>query len=120
MLTLYLDLCFNDLICPTSKLPNVIIFPMGGVHYNVCHSKSMVQKLSFLCGSIATNDKPVLLTIEGKWFETIVHMTKFEFLDLPRPKQVQLFISIVYHICPYRFLRRHPIIYPTSENQFES
>jgi hypothetical protein len=44
MLTLYLDLCFNDLLCPTSELSNVIIFPMGGVHHNVCCSKSIAQK----------------------------------------------------------------------------
>jgi hypothetical protein len=52
------------------------------------------KKLSFLRGSIATNVELVLLTIEGKWFEAIVHMTKFEFLDLPHPKQIKLFISI--------------------------
>jgi hypothetical protein len=54
----------------------------------------MVQKLSFLHGSIATNDKPVLLTIEAKWLETIVHMTESKFLDLPFLKQVRLLISI--------------------------
>jgi hypothetical protein len=55
----------------------------------MCHSKSIVQKLNFICGSIATNDELVLLTIEGKWFETIVHMiTKSKFLDLLHPKQV--------------------------------
>jgi hypothetical protein len=36
----------------------------------------------------------VLLTIEGKWFEVIMHMIEFEFLDLPCLKQVQLFICI--------------------------
>jgi hypothetical protein len=36
----------------------------------------------------------MLLTIEGKWLETIVHMTKSEFLNLPHPNQVQLLISI--------------------------
>jgi hypothetical protein len=58
---------------------------MSGVHCNACCPKSMVQKLSFLHGSIATNDELVLLTIEGKWFEAIVHMTKSKFLDLPHP-----------------------------------
>jgi hypothetical protein len=46
----------------------------------------MVQKLNFLHGSIATNDEPMLLTIDDKWFEIIVHMIKSEFLDLPHPK----------------------------------
>jgi hypothetical protein len=39
----------------------------------------------------------MLLTIEGKWLEAIVHMTKSKFLDLPCPKQVQFFISIYIH-----------------------
>jgi hypothetical protein len=107
-------------VCVNCHVANVIIFPMGGVHCNVCHSKSMVQKLDFFCGSIATNDKHVLLIIKGKWLEAIVHMTISEFLDLPRPKQIQLLISIIYHICPCWLLRNHPIIYPTSKNQFES
>jgi hypothetical protein len=64
-----------------------------GVHYNIC-SKSIVQKLGFLHGSIATKDEPILLIIEGKWLEVIMHMSKFEFMDLPCPKQVQLLISI--------------------------
>jgi hypothetical protein len=36
----------------------------------------------------------MLLTIEGKWLEAIMHVIESEFLDLPSPKQVQLFISI--------------------------
>jgi hypothetical protein len=48
---------------------------MGGVYCNDCCSKSMVQKLSFLPGSFVTNDELVLMTIESKWFEAIVHMT---------------------------------------------
>ncbi len=35
----------------------------------------------FLHASIITNDGPMLLIIEGKWLETILHMTKFEFLN---------------------------------------
>jgi len=62
-----------------------------------CCSKSTVQKLSFLHGSITTNDEPTILIIEGKWLEAILHMTKYEFLDLPYPKQVQLLISICIH-----------------------
>jgi len=75
---------------------DVIIFPMGGVHCNAC-SKSTIQKLGFFCGSIATNDELVLLTIENKWFKAIVHMKKSKFLDLSCPKQVQLVISICIH-----------------------
>jgi hypothetical protein len=36
----------------------------------------------------------MLLIIEGKWLEVIVHMTKFEFLDLFHPKQVLISICI--------------------------
>jgi len=57
----------------------------------------MVQNLSFFRGSIVTNDEPMLWTIKGKCLETIVHMKEFEFLNLPRPKQVQLLISICIH-----------------------
>jgi hypothetical protein len=71
----------------------VIICSMGDVHYNVYCSKSKVHKLGF----IATNDRPILFTIERKWLEIIVLITKFEFLNLAHSKQVQLFISI--HVC---------------------
>jgi hypothetical protein len=76
---------------------DVTISPTYGVYCNACCSKSTIQKLGFVRGFITTNDEFVLLTIEGKWFETIVHMTESEFLDLPCPKQVQLFISIRIH-----------------------
>jgi hypothetical protein len=66
----------------------IIICSTCNVHYNVCHSKSKVHKLGFLRGSIATNDGPILLTIEGKCFEVTMYLTKFEFLNLAHPKQV--------------------------------
>ncbi len=80
-------------ICVNCHVANIIIFPMGGVHCNTCHSKSTIEKLGYSRGFITTNDELVLLTIEGKWLETIMHMTKFEFLDLFHSKQVQFFIS---------------------------
>jgi hypothetical protein len=49
---------------------DVIISSMGGVHYNACHSKSMVQKLGLFHGSIVINDELMLLIIEGKWLES--------------------------------------------------
>lgn len=61
-----------------SHVTNVIICSMSDVYYNVCHSKSKVHESSFLPSSIVTNDGPILLSIEGKWFEVIMHMTKFE------------------------------------------
>jgi hypothetical protein len=64
---------------------DAIISPMGDVHCNAYHSKSTIQKLRFLHGSIVINDEPMLLPIESKWLEAIVHMTKSEFLDLPHP-----------------------------------
>ncbi len=75
-------------ICGTCHVLDVIISPMGGVYCNDCCSKSMVQNLGFFHGSIVTNDEPMLLTIENKWFEAIVHMIEFEFLDLLHPIQI--------------------------------
>jgi hypothetical protein len=48
----------------------VIISSTNVVHYNVHHSKSMVQKLGFSHGSIAINDELILLIIEGEWLES--------------------------------------------------
>jgi hypothetical protein len=81
-------------VCANCHVANVIISPTSGVHYNTYCSKSTIQKLSFFHGSIATKDELVLLTIEGKWFEAIVHMTKFEFLNSFHPKQVKFPILI--------------------------
>jgi hypothetical protein len=53
-------------VCENCHIVDVIISPMGSVHCNVHHSKSTIQKLGFLRGSIATNDEHVLLIIEGK------------------------------------------------------
>jgi hypothetical protein len=84
-------------ICGNCHVANVAIYATNGVYYNICYSKSTVQKLAFLCDSIVTNDELVLLTIEGKWLEPIMHMIKFEFLDLLHLKQMQFIISIHIH-----------------------
>jgi hypothetical protein len=84
-------------VCEICHIVGVIIFPIGNVHCNACCSKSTIQKLGFLHGSIATNDECILLTIKGKWLETIMHMTESKFLDLLHAKQVQLLISIRIH-----------------------
>jgi hypothetical protein len=47
-------------LCENCHVANVIISPTSDVHYNACHSKSIVQKLGFLHGSIAINDEYVL------------------------------------------------------------
>jgi hypothetical protein len=57
-------------ICGNCHIADVIISSMGNVHYNACHSKSMVQKLGFFHGSIAINDELMLSIIEGKWLES--------------------------------------------------
>jgi hypothetical protein len=84
-------------VCGNCHIVDVTISPTGGVYYNVCCSKSTIQKLGIVHGSIVTNNEHVLLIIEDKWLEVIVHMTKFKFLDLLHSKQVQLFISIHIH-----------------------
>ncbi len=53
-------------VCENCHVANVTISPTSSVYYNICHSKSIVQKLGFFRGSIATNDEHVLLTIKGK------------------------------------------------------
>ncbi len=119
-----LHLHFKKYVC---HVVDIIISPTGDVHCDTCHSKSMVQKLGFLHGSIITNDELLLLTIEGKWLEAIVHMIESNFFNLACPKEIQLLISIrihgkfliIEHIYPCWFSRKHPIIYPTSGNQFE-
>jgi hypothetical protein len=53
-------------LCEICHVVDVIICSTNDVHCNACHSKSNVNKLGFLQCSIATNDGPILLTIEGK------------------------------------------------------
>ncbi len=57
-------------ICGNCHVVDVIIFLTSGVHYNACHSKSMVQKIGFFHGSIAINDELMLFIIESKWLES--------------------------------------------------
>ncbi len=60
-------------LCGNCHVVDVIIRSTTDVHCNVCNSKSNVH-ICFFHGSIAT--------IEGKWHDEILRMTKFEFLDL--------------------------------------
>jgi len=73
-------------VCANFHVVDITISLTCGVYCNAYRSKSMIQKLGFFPGSIVTNDELVLLTIEGKWLETIVHMTKSKFLDITCPK----------------------------------
>jgi len=66
-------------VCGNCHIADVIISPMGSVHYNPCCSKSTIQKSCFLHDSITTNDEHALLTIKAKWFEVIMHMMESEF-----------------------------------------
>jgi hypothetical protein len=84
-------------VCANFHVVDVTIFPTSGVYYNICHSKSTIKKLGFFRGSITTNDEHVLLIVESKRLEAIVHTKKSIFLDIPRPKQLQLLISIHIH-----------------------
>jgi mRNA-degrading endonuclease HigB of HigAB toxin-antitoxin module len=80
--------------CSNRRFTNIIILLTSDVHCNVRHSKPKDLKSGFLCATIPTNEKHMLLTIEGKWLKTIVHMIKFTFLALPHHKQVSLLVSI--------------------------
>jgi hypothetical protein len=46
-------------VCGNCHVANVTISSTSGVYCNVYHSKSIVQKLDFLYGSIVTNDEHV-------------------------------------------------------------
>ncbi len=85
-------------VCGNCHVANVTISPLGGVYCNVFHSKSMVQKLGFLCGFITTNDEPMLLTIDNKWLEAIIHMIEFEFLDLFRPNKFNSLVQFTFMV----------------------
>ncbi len=82
-------------VCENCHVMDVIISPTcGNLSFKINSSISFL----FFCGSITANDEPMLLTIEGKWFETIMHiMTKSRFLYVFHPKQVQLFILVDIH-----------------------
>jgi hypothetical protein len=86
-------------VCENCHVANVTFKSLiSGVYYNVCHSKSIIQKLNFRCGSIVTNDELVLLIIKGKWLEALVHMIEYEFLNLLLLKQVQLLIQFSFMV----------------------
>jgi hypothetical protein len=70
---------------------------IGEMHCNACNLKSNVYKSNFFCGTIATNDKPLLMIIEGKSLEAIVHMIEFALFNLLCFKQDQLLVSIEIH-----------------------
>lgn len=72
--------CPLQKVCGNYHVANVIIFPINNAHCNAYCMKSKAQKLDFLHGSIATNNKLMLLTIEGKWLKAIVHMARMHSL----------------------------------------
>ncbi len=63
-------------VCENCHVIDVTISPTSG---DYCIDYCI--KLGFLHGSIAINDELVLLTIEGKWLEAIVHVMESKFLD---------------------------------------
>jgi mRNA-degrading endonuclease HigB of HigAB toxin-antitoxin module len=66
-------------VCDNRRVANIIISLTSDVHCNVCRSKPKDVKYGFLCATILTSKKHMLLTIEGKWLKTIVHMIEFTF-----------------------------------------
>ncbi len=66
----------------------------GDAHCNVCVVKTTIKKVGFLRASIVpTIGEPIFSTIEGKWLEVVVGMSKVNFFVQPCPKQVQLLIK---------------------------
>ncbi len=74
-------------------LDTIVSTTNDDVNCNVCHGKTTIKKARYLCASIATTEDPIILTIEGKWIKGVVHMLETNFLILPHPKEVQLFIK---------------------------
>jgi hypothetical protein len=111
-------------VCENCHVMDVIISPTCGVHCNLSFKINSSIFFLFFCGSITTNDEPMLLTIEGKWFETIMHIMTNICVSSKTSSTLHFNwysrqILIVTQICLYRLSRRHPTIYSTSENQFE-
>jgi hypothetical protein len=83
-------MCVDGFTSFLIDLPFFHIFPMfmfvfitffkKHILFYFLDDQSVVQKLGFFHGSIVTNDEPMLLAIDGKWFEIIVHMIESEFL----------------------------------------
>jgi hypothetical protein len=90
---------------------DVIICSMGDVHYNVCCSKSKAHKLGFLWGSIATNDEPILFTIEGKWLEIIVHITSLNSWIWPIQNKFNSSFQFVF-VVNFNYRPHLPILVP--------
>ncbi len=80
--------------CGNYCVTDIIIFFTNNAHCNVCCSKFKVKKSSMFHGFIATKNELMLITIDDKLLEAIIHMFKATFLNLPHLKQVQLFVSI--------------------------
>jgi hypothetical protein len=76
-------------------MSNIVVATMNGnVHCNMYGVKTTIKKVGFLRASIApTIGNHVPFTIEGKWFEAMVGMSKADFFVQPHPKQVQLLIK---------------------------
>ncbi len=72
----------------------IVAITNGDAHCNVCAVKTTIKKVDFLWASIVpTIGDSIFSTIEGKWLEVVVGMSKVDFFVQPCPKQIQLLIK---------------------------
>jgi len=96
-------------MCGNFHVLKIIKYLIGNEHCNVYYSKSKVHKsMPLLHGSIIMNDERLLITIDGKWLEAFVHITKATFLNLPCLIQIELHFNS--HLCQI-FIIAHIYIY---------
>jgi hypothetical protein len=67
-------------MCEMSRLDIIVSTTNDDVNCNVYHGKTTIKKVGYLHASIATAKDPIILTIEGKWLEGVVHMSESNFL----------------------------------------
>jgi hypothetical protein len=56
---------FLKLCAKCHALDIVVSTTNDDVNCNVCHGKNTIEKVKYLCASIATTEDPIILTIEG-------------------------------------------------------
>ena len=70
-------------VCKKCNLSNLIVVEEG-FYYNVCHNPQPVIKQAYVCVKITSTFQVVTMYLEGQWLQTLVRMSKEQFLNLSR------------------------------------
>ncbi len=73
-------------MCQMSLKIIVFVATNDNVHCNVCCVKITIKKVAYLRTLIKTIENLIILTIESKWLEAMMSMSKVNFLIQPHPK----------------------------------